>query len=114
MYKMNLFNLKKIKVTESLRLKLKKSLLISKDICYNKYILFKIKKSDIYRRYIRKSFSNRKLSFKNIKQLMLYKQRTKFTYKKLFRNKSYKNIRSNIFQFQNAYHKYKFKTINIF
>ena len=114
MYKVTHISTKKIDFIKKLKIKLKKSLLISKDNLYKKYFLFKIKKSNVYRKYLRRLYITKK-QFRNSYKLQHgSKLRTKFIYKKLFRNKSYKNTRSNIFEFKNSYHKYKTKTINIF
>lgn len=113
MYKFTQISIKKIDFLKKLKINLKRSLLISKDNLYKKYFLFKIKKSNIYKKYLRRFYIAKK-QFKKIDKLQQSKLGSKFIYKKLFRNKSYKNIRSNLFEFKNNYHKYKIKTINIF
>ena len=86
----------------------------SKDM-YN-YFFLKKSKSRLFKIFKKFKKKKRKVFLDNLKLIIKKTKRKSFVkirIKKIFKNKSYKNIRKNFFVFKNNYHKFKNNSINI-
>lgn len=109
-----IFNYKRAILIKNLKLRITKNVLMAKDfLCYNKLFSFKIKKTKMFQSYQRYNFE-KKLTYKKIKRSLVIKKKKVSNIRKIFKNKSFKNFVSNIFKFQNLYHKFKKNNLNIF